>query len=420
MDKAWTVRILKDHARTFDDYRTSITKKEDLAAFLRTHGVDVSTPPRNVAPPVATHKAWNLKALKDRARGFDDYKASISKKGDLVVFLGGHGVDLSLPPDDAAEVPLHLRTVPVLLEIARLREGFKKAIHARNKAALLEFLGATAPAPPPAAEPPRAESVEEIRRKVDEKVYKRGDVLRIARSIGWPNAKGRIDELLEFIEKTPQHPRNTAAAGEWPIVDLESVSRLSIAQIRDILRRHEITEALPTKKADLLKLFTKKRCGPSDLTACDKKEVCDTRNRLCRDDLAKNKSTRLVEYIFQGRRFWGSQDIIDEIKKAAVEHEAHHDGGVQETKESGEPRRPSRHGSLSPVRISNIIEDDSLHLDAVREAIRRTLRLTDATGTFVGAGASTPTVRIDHPDSVERRFIHPSTRLVIEDNAETI
>ncbi|NBR69897.1 MAG: hypothetical protein EBT69_06935, partial [Verrucomicrobia bacterium] len=366
MDKAWTVSILRDHARGYDDYKASITKKEDLAALLRRHGLDLSKPPSGA--PSVVHKGWNIRLLRERARAFDDYKASITKKNDLVALIRGHGVDLSVAPESVEETPLHLRTVPALLAIARLREGFKKAIHARNKTTLLQFLGAAATAPAQQKEEP--ESIQEIRRKVNEKVYKRGDVLRIARSIGWPNAKGRIDELLEFIEKTP--PAAAGAPPQWPIVDLESVSRLSIPQIKDILRRHEITEALPTKKADLLKLFTKKRCGPSDLTACDKKEVCDTRNKLCRDDLGATKSTRLVEYIFQGRRFWGSQDIIEEIKKAVVAHEEEAPveeesrGGVEETKESGPPRTRA----LSPVRVSNIIEDETLHLDAVREAIR--------------------------------------------------
>jgi len=416
MDKAWTVRILRDHARGFDDYKASITKKEDLVALLTRHGLDLSRPPSS-APPVVD-KAWNIKLLRERARAFDDYRASITKKGDLVALLKKHGVDLSVPPESAEEAPLHLRTVPALLVIAKRRDGFKKAIHARNKATLLQFLGAVAaPAPPQGQNEP--ESIQEIRRKINEKIYKRGDVLKIARSIGWPNAKGRIDELVAFIEKTPREATG-GSPHQWPIVDLESVSRLSIPQIKDILRRHEITEALPTKKADLLKLFTKKRCGPSDLTACDKKEVCDTRNKLCRDDLGATKSTRLVEYIFQGRRFWGSQDIIDEIKKAVVAHEEEaapieQSTGVEETKESGPPRR-----ALSPVRVSNIIEDENLHLDAVREAIRRTMHMANATGTFVGAGPPAPDVRIDHPVSLERPFIQPSTRLVIDDNAEAI
>lgn len=413
MDKAWTVSILRDHARGYDDYKASITKKEDLAALLTRHGLDLSKPPSG-APPVV-HKAWNIRLLRERARAFDNYKASITKKSDLVALLRSHGVDLSAAPESLEETPLRLRTVPALLAIARLREGFKKAIHARNKTTLLEFLGAAAAVVQPQNEP---ESFQEIRRKVDEKTYKRGDVLRIARSIGWPNAKGRIDELLEFIEKTPRPSAD--GPPQWPIVDLESVGRLTIPQIRDILRRHEITEALPTKKADLLKLFTKKRCGPSDLRACDKKEVCDTRNKLCRDDLGATKSTRLVEYIFQGRRFWGSQDIIEEIRRAVVAHEeeATESGGVEESKESGPP--PPPHRAVSPVRVSNIIEDETLHLDAVREAIRRTMRMANATGTFVGAGPPAPAVRIDHPVSLERPFIRPSTRLIIDDNAETI
>ena len=431
------------------------------------------------------HPAWKVPALIVRAREFDDYRTAIRKRAEIIAFLQGKGVDLSVaPPQVAPNAPpvapnapplpqqdLRRFKTPELLELARSREGFKRSEHGKNKTTLIAFLlGTGTPAPAPVlavavagagpvgpgagAEPA---TFQEIEIGVRNKTIKRGVLLRLARERGWANgAKGKIDELVQFLRTrwgeavATGNDNNEGVVdeerGEWPpMVDLDKLSAMSVPQIKAILKNYNIVEALPTKKADLVKLFQKNRCNARNLLACGQDEVCDLRNELCRDDL-KAKSTRLQQYKFQGRTFWGTNDILRQIRQAVVEYEknlddTHHhhgSGGVEETKDSGLPSHHIVHavpvipfpnelgilpeappapqeqeeddqGRVEPVRISDLMEDRQAYLRLLRKAIAKTFAVaTD--GVHIPPG-----IRSADGKHIRNRF-----HLTMEENAEDL
>lgn len=418
------------------------------------------------------HSGWKVTHLVERAKSLPDARGIPKRRADLIAFLRLKGVDLSVPPSPqpavvAAPAPdpvappqqtdLRSLRLPQLLDLAKTRLGFKKSVHGKNKTTLIAFLqgGVAAPTTPPETEVSPADAsirtLEDLEAGVRSKTVKRPALLVLARERGWTKGnKGKIEELLEFVRSRWEIPPPSATTVEatdrqaWPpLVPLEELEGMSIPQIKTILKRFRISEALPTKKADLIKLFEKKRCNASALTACEGAQICDLRNELCRDDL-RSRSTKLQEYSFQGRRFWGSSEILEEIRRAVVDREREgivvprppspdpYAGGVEETKEGGEPPREGasqpepempvaaasvpREGTttdtesgIHPVRISEFMADREAYLRMLHSTLQKTFHVA-ARGVHIP-----PTIR-----SADGKQIRNLFHLTMEENVEEL
>jgi hypothetical protein len=215
---------------------------------------------------------------------------------------------------------------------------------------------------------------------------------------------------------------------EWPLHDMDKMKGLSISSLKNILKKFRITEALPETKEELLKLFKKKRCGKGSLTACEENEVCDMRNELCRSDLS-GMSTKLNQYVFQGRRFWGSPEILEEIRKAVVDYEKSKmgadgagemgGGGAMETKgrdreDLGEDTNDENEieQEIEPVRISKMMEDKEEYLRVLRKAIEATFSLAEE-GTHIRTDGSMGSTTASKP-------FRPRFQLIRDPHAEEL
>lgn len=423
------------------------------------------------------HPGWKVVHLVERVRSLPDARGVPKRRADLIAFLRLRGVDLTNPPNPPAAVEsdapvvvtapvvadgdLRKHRLPHLLDLARSRPGFKKSVHGKNKTTLIAFLQGgsaqittspiTAEAVTETAILPASASFrifEDLETGVRNKTVKRPALLLLAKERGWTKGnKGKIEELLDFIRtrwEIPQPPTeetvttaDTTGQQTWPpLVPLEELEGMSIPQIKTILKRFRISEALPTKKADLIKLFEKKRCNASKLMACEGSQICDLRNDLCRDDL-KSRSTKLQEYSFQGRRFWGSSEILEEIRRAVVEREREgivaprppspdpYAGGVEETKEGGEPphehitepepeipaefTRADSDQGVHPVRISEFMADREAYLRMLHRTLQKTFHVA-ARGVHIPS-----TIRSADGKQLRNRF-----HLTMEENVEEL
>lgn len=316
------------------------------------------------------------------------------------------------------------------MDIPRLRQiaisfGWKPEKGKRGKTAeYLEFLSTRympqphMPQPhmpqPPMALPAAAAPVTTTGRLIltmedlRSKKWSAKELMENARRMGWPyKKKGKMEELKTFLKErlnvataSATAPTAVTAAAAttalgaeeeaeaeaetemtWPLHNIDEMTDMPVKKITDILKKFHITEALPESRKELLGLLKKKRCGKNDLMACDTNEVCDLRNELCRDDL-HGKSTRLTEYIFQGRRFWGSPEIIEEIRKAVVLREKSATTASPPTAPSmtpGSATAPANVG-VEPIRISNLLNNKEEYLKSISKALEKTFLIAAHSG----------------------------------------
>jgi hypothetical protein len=429
----WTVDKLKSLAkeRFKSEFKSSVRTRDTIIHFLTDRDVDLSLPP-------STATATNLEI--PGAQGFTAAKPAFTTTGAILPITVTPGSLAPLPivapiTTSGALFPSHdsleIMKRPELKELAKRLPGYKSSI--TNKPDLLRFIlqtsGTSSPSTPTVTvskSPPTTSgsrtftSFEDLRVLVEEKkTLGVKDVRAIAISYGWKpetGKRGKMAEYLLFLKNALGSGLNTGAAKtpitmmtptpplvgapivgvtvdtvegteEWPLHDMDKIKGLSISSLKNILKKFRITEALPETKEELLKLFKKKRCGKGSLTACEENEVCDMRNELCRSDLS-GMSTKLNQYIFQGRRFWGSPEILEEIRKAVVDYEKSkmgtgarvekEGGGMSETKEpEREDIQDSEENEIEPVRISRMMEDKEEYLRVLRKAIEATFSLAE-------------------------------------------
>lgn len=391
------------------------------------------------------HKKWTNTLLTETARQMPGYSSRLKKKDDLVAFIRQHQPNFPFehppPSSQPTTTPTHgaLDTYLMkdLLVMARTFPTFKTSLHGKTKTAVLAFLrsviphGAQPPVPPVESHTRPSDvndSIGTILENVRARKITRPTLLSFARKHGWTHGKkGTVDELVAFLQsiinqqgRDQQPPRVVVVEtldvqpAEWPVEDLNTLSDLSIKELKDILKGYRISEALPTKKKDILRLFQKKRCDPTHLTTCSTNEICDLRNELCRDDL-KTRSTSLREYVFEGRRFWGSSEIIEEIKRAVVEKQRQTPAVIQSTvtrvtrqSEQPQPHSGQQESGREPVRLSRFMENErDMYIPVMKKAIESTFRLTPY-GSFVREA-----VRTDRP-------FRPRIQIVSDENEEDV
>ena len=440
----WTVDKLKSLAkeRFKSDFKSSLRTRDAIIHFLTDRDVDLS-----LSPTTATVTDLEIPG----AQGFAATKPAFTTTGAIIPPTVTPGSLAPLPvvapiTTSGALFPsrdaLETMKRPELKELARRLPGYKSSI--TNKPDLLRFIlqnsGSSSPSTPTVtvSKTPGSRtftSFEDLRVLVEEKkTLGVKDVRAIAISYGWKpesGKRGKMAEYLLFLKNTfgsgsnaPEHvtptpiitpipvasapaavPATVGVAAdtsdgteEWPLHDMDKIKGLSISSLKNILKKFRITEALPETKEELLKLFKKKRCGKGSLTACEENEVCDMRNELCRNDLS-GMSTKLNQYVFQGRRFWGSPEILEEIRKAVVDYEKSKMGADRgeavktkdmeaevsvgvDTNEEEEIEQ-----EIEPVRISKMMEDKEEYLRVLRKAIEATFSLAEE-GTHIRTDGS--------------------------------
>jgi hypothetical protein len=112
-------------------------------------------------------------------------------------------------------------------------------------------------------------------------------------------------------------PTDTSAEeiSTWP-VDLSTIQNFTVKDLKILLEKYGIKSSLGNNKETLLNLFKKKRCDKSAITnlICSEEEVCDLRNRLCRDDITKyTKNFTIFKY--KGHKILGEKKMEQEIKR---------------------------------------------------------------------------------------------------------
>jgi len=112
-------------------------------------------------------------------------------------------------------------------------------------------------------------------------------------------------------------PTDTSAEeiSTWP-VDLSTIQNFTVKDLKALLEKYGIKSSLGNNKETLLNLFKKKRCDKSAITnlICSEEEVCDLRNRLCRDDITKyTKNFTIFKY--KGHKILGEKKMEQEIKR---------------------------------------------------------------------------------------------------------
>ena len=470
----WTVDKLKSLAkeRFKSEFKSSVRTRDAIIHFLTDRDVDLSLPPSTVTTATVT----NIEI--PGAQGFTAAKPAFTTTGAILPPTVTPGSLASLPVVAPIVAPITtsgalfpsrdiLETMkrPELKELARRLPGYKSSI--TNKPDLLRFILQSSGTPSPSTptvtvskSPPTTSgsrtftSFEDFRVLVEEKkTLGVKDVRAIAISYGWKpetGKRGKMAEYLLFLKNALGSGSNVGAATtpipmtptpplvavpivgvtvdtvegieEWPLHDMDKIKGLSISSLKNILKKFRITEALPETKEELLKLFKKKRCGKGSLTACEENEVCDMRNELCRSDLS-GMSTKLNQYIFQGRRFWGSPEILEEIRKAVVDYEKSkmgtgarvekEGGGMGETKESErEDIQDSEEKEIEPVRISKMMEDKEEYLRVLRKAIEATFSLAEE-GTHIRSVGSEGSTTASKP-------FRPRFQLIRDPHAEEL
>jgi hypothetical protein len=102
---------------------------------------------------------------------------------------------------------------------------------------------------------------------------------------------------------------------EWP----PDVSELmTVKELKTILEKYGMKTSLRENKEALLNLFKKNRCDKTmeGCLVCSEEEICDLRNKLCRDDIGDKYDKRRFEiFNFKGHKILGDKRIGDEIKK---------------------------------------------------------------------------------------------------------
>ena len=433
----WTVPRLRALAldRFPTEFRKTLRTRPQILSFLLTREVDLSTPPvvSAVAREAAAasvdagagfldgaYETMRVPQLKEIARQCPGFKSTL-KKHDLIALIRAHPAAAAAaaaaataapstraPPESFKDLEAAVKKREVsaaALKDMAIAHGWKKEGTKRgNITEYLVFLkdryGVIQPAPARTAEetaavaaavaPVEIQSLEDLQSGTWSRVV----LLENARRKGWPyKNKGTIKELVAYLTKTFTSPLAPVGGGveeskeeparrdtpppllqpaEWVTEDIDTIKELSKKEIKEILKKYHITEALPENKKDLLLLFSKKRCGKTDLRACNTSEVCDLRNELCRDDMA-GKSTKLVQYVFQGRRFWGSPEILQDIRKAIVDLEKNNARPAAPAAGEAPTTRTTR--VVEPVRISNLLEDKEEYLRTMCKAIEATFDL---------------------------------------------
>ena len=475
----WTVDKLKSLAkeRFKSEFKSSLRTRDAIIHFLTDHNVDLSLSPTTATVTTATVVTNPLEI--PGAQGFAATKPAFTTTGAIIPPTTTAASLAPLPvvapiTTSGALFPsrdaLERMKRPELKELARRLPGYKSSI--TNKPDLLRFIlqnsGSSSPSTPSVtvSKTPGSgtfTSFEDLRVLVEEKkTLGVKDVRAIAISYGWKpetGKRGKMAEYLLFLKNTlgsgsntpknvtPIHPITTPAPApatvgvavdtfegteEWPLHDMDKMKGLSISSLKNILKKFRITEALPETKEELLKLFKKKRCGKGSLTACEENEVCDMRNELCRSDLS-GMSTKLNQYVFQGRRFWGSPEILEEIRKAVVDYEKSKrgadgagemgGGGAMETKgrdreDLGEDTNDENEieqemeAEIEPVRISKMMEDKEEYLRVLRKAIEATFSLAEE-GTHIRTDGSMGSTTASKP-------FRPRFQLIRDPHAEEL
>jgi len=124
------------------------------------------------------------------------------------------------------------------------------------------------------------------------------------------HSKSKEELIRLVIEKADK----THGKASWV---LEEDFNKSIKKLHQILQKYGIHSALPTKREDLVNLFTKERCEISTRVPCDPdKEFCDLRNRLCRDqkDLPANIPRGFETYRRDDKIYLGTHDDIQRLR----------------------------------------------------------------------------------------------------------
>jgi hypothetical protein len=431
----WTVPRLRALAldRFPTEFRKTLRSRPQILAFLLTREVDLSTPPvvSAVAREAAAasvdagsgfldgaYETMRVPQLKEIARHCPGFKSTL-KKHDLIALIRAHPAAAATaaaattapspkaPPESFKDLEAAVKKREVsaaALKDMAVAHGWKKEGTKRgNITEYLLFLkdryGVIQPAPARTEEETAAVVAAvapvEIQSLADLQsgTWSRVILLENARRKGWPyKNKGTIKELVAYLTKTFTSPLAPVGGGveeskeeperrdtppllqpaDWVTEDIDTIKKLSKKEIKEILKKYHITEALPENKKDLLLLFSKKRCGKTDLRACNTSEVCDLRNELCRDDMA-GKSTKLVQYVFQGRRFWGSPEILQDIRHAIVDLEKNNNASAAPAAGEAPITRTTR--VVEPVRISNLLEDKEEYLRTMCKAIEATFDL---------------------------------------------
>lgn len=89
---------------------------------------------------------------------------------------------------------------------------------------------------------------------------------------------------------------------------------MSLQEIIDELRQHNITHNLPRQKHLLLELLKAPKCNPVEGKWCDADKTCDIMNNICINQ-SKIKKTAVQEVIEGGHRIAGSKAMIQIVKE---------------------------------------------------------------------------------------------------------
>ena len=150
---------------------------------------------------------------------------------------------------------------------------------------------------------------------------------------------------------------------EWP----PDVSELmTVKELKSILEKYGMKTSLRENKEALLNLFKKNRCDKTmeGCLVCSEEEICDLRNKLCRDDIGDKYDKRRFEiFNFKGHKILGDKRIGDEIKKimkrASTINENRH---VNENENRNVDINSDIHGNIqrTPLAIPLLPEDEEV------------------------------------------------------------
>jgi len=229
-----------------------------------------------------------------------------------------------------------------LIEEAEKYTTFKKTTHGKTVKSLEEFLAKVRGGTTVQAEESRTDTVF-TRAGLAKMAYK--DLIALARSKGYAEKTRKRADLLAFLETRLVFREAGDAPGrliavpnkevvqqegevlmEWPISErmLQERGR-TVDALKKLLALNGISTSIPRKREEILALFKKSRCSPTQFS-CTDTEFCDLRNNLCRDlSILHDKdkevmklSKGLVYYDEKNRRFYGTKDAIAKVREAFV------------------------------------------------------------------------------------------------------
>jgi hypothetical protein len=294
-----------------------------------------------------------------------------AKKAQLVTLLHQRGIDAPGDPD----VPVSYADLR-RLSVARMKILWRRELEGptpRSKPALLRGLSVRFfPAPAPRS----ISELEKYPKTTLELLYAHSGLENEPHPSSKKDLVGVLSRhlfpaMVVAAEEQQKHDEEKKEWAEW--VEEDPLSK-TVDKIRKMLRAHGIHVALPTRKADLIELFTKARCSTSSLfTPCRDDEVCDLRNFLCRDagNIPEKLARGVERFEHNGKSFVGTREQIDSLRRLVFREQ-----GVEEQKGREEEQvvRPSseERGSIrseeeeeEPVRappapsaVSSIFEEE--------------------------------------------------------------